>query len=126
MVARTEALLEVGGFDDRFFLYYEEEDLCMALRERGSRAVVVRSAVALHAGTGSSAGSGQAALAPLRLRSEYVFFRKHRSRLYAEMARASVATVVLATGVWRRARRREAAHEPGTIRAMYGLKAGQR
>ena len=126
MVARTEALLEVGGFDDRFFLYYEEEDLCMALRERGLRAVVVRSAIATHAGTASSDGAGQAALAPLRLRSEYVFFRKHRSRLYAELARASGASMVLATRLWRRARHREPAHMPGTIRAMYGLKARER
>jgi N-acetylglucosaminyl-diphospho-decaprenol L-rhamnosyltransferase len=122
MLARTEALLQVGGFDDRFFLYYEEEDLCIALRERGWRAVVVRSSVARHAGTGSSDGSSQEALAPLRLRSEYVFFRKHRSRLYAELARASVASMVLATRLWRRARGREAAHTAGTIRTLYGLK----
>jgi N-acetylglucosaminyl-diphospho-decaprenol L-rhamnosyltransferase len=126
MVARTDALLAVGGFDDRFFLYYEEEDLCVALRARGWRAVIVRSAVAFHAGTGSSDGIDPAGLAPVRMRSEYLFFRKHRSRLYAELARASGALMVLATSLWRRARGREPAQVAGTIRAMYGLERRQR
>jgi GT2 family glycosyltransferase len=35
MLARREALEETGGFDERFFLFSEETDLCWRLRRRG-------------------------------------------------------------------------------------------
>lgn len=39
MVCRTEALREVGGFDARYFLYFEDADLCRTLRLAGWRVV---------------------------------------------------------------------------------------
>jgi N-acetylglucosaminyl-diphospho-decaprenol L-rhamnosyltransferase len=35
MLARCEAFHAVGGFDERYFLYYEDIDLCRRLRVRG-------------------------------------------------------------------------------------------
>jgi GT2 family glycosyltransferase len=35
MLARTAALEDVGHFDERFFLYSEETDLCWRLKQRG-------------------------------------------------------------------------------------------
>lgn len=32
---RTEIFSEIGGFDERFFLYFEDVDLCSAVRKRG-------------------------------------------------------------------------------------------
>jgi GT2 family glycosyltransferase len=34
-MAKTEALRQIGGFDERFFLYHEEMDLCIRLRKAG-------------------------------------------------------------------------------------------
>jgi GT2 family glycosyltransferase len=34
ILARTQALIEVGGFDERFFLYMEDTDLCRRMAER--------------------------------------------------------------------------------------------
>jgi GT2 family glycosyltransferase len=39
MVFRSEAYREVGGFDERFFLYYEDVDICRRLRARGRSAM---------------------------------------------------------------------------------------
>jgi GT2 family glycosyltransferase len=45
------AFEEVGGFDERFFLYKEEEDLCLQLRRRGHRILYEPSVVVRHRGS---------------------------------------------------------------------------
>ncbi|HUZ83378.1 MAG TPA: glycosyltransferase family 2 protein [Gaiellales bacterium] len=35
LMVRTQAFREVGGFDERFFMYLEDVDLCRRLRDRG-------------------------------------------------------------------------------------------
>jgi GT2 family glycosyltransferase len=52
---RREAFEEVGGFDDRYFCYFEDVDLGFRLRLRGHRCMYVHSAVVRHV---SSALSG--------------------------------------------------------------------
>jgi N-acetylglucosaminyl-diphospho-decaprenol L-rhamnosyltransferase len=47
MVIRRTAFEAAGGFDDRFFLYKEEEDLCLRIRRAGGR-VVYQPAVRVH------------------------------------------------------------------------------
>jgi GT2 family glycosyltransferase len=49
---RREPVLELGGFDERFFLYLEDADLALRLRLAGWTCVY-EPAVALHAGEGS-------------------------------------------------------------------------
>jgi GT2 family glycosyltransferase len=50
---RREAVLDVGGFDERYFAYLEDIDLALALRRGGWRCLY-EPATALHAGEGSS------------------------------------------------------------------------
>jgi GT2 family glycosyltransferase len=47
---------ELGGFDESFFLYFEEADLCRRVRAAGRRVRWVRSARIVHAGGASSGG----------------------------------------------------------------------
>lgn len=54
MLARTAALREVGGFDERFFLYVEDADLCRRLHDRGWRVLYDPSVHVVHAGGGSA------------------------------------------------------------------------
>jgi len=51
-VYRRAPVLELGGFDERFFLYLEDVDLALRLRLAGWRCMY-EPAVALHAGEGS-------------------------------------------------------------------------
>lgn len=48
MECRTEALRDVGGFDPRYFLYFEDADLSRALQARGWRCVFCPEAVVTH------------------------------------------------------------------------------
>ena len=51
-----ELFLDVGGFDERFFCYYEDTDLALRLRLRGHRCLYEPDAVVHHVGF-ASAGS---------------------------------------------------------------------
>jgi N-acetylglucosaminyl-diphospho-decaprenol L-rhamnosyltransferase len=69
----------VGGFDERFFYWYEDVDLCRRLVDRG-RIAYVHDAPFEHIGSATFAGWGS----PQRVRSWYGgvfrYFAKHRPR----------------------------------------------
>src|SRR5205085_1884453 len=48
MLAKRAALTAVRGFDERFFLYWEDADLCRRLRNRGYHVRYVPGATAIH------------------------------------------------------------------------------
>ena len=48
MLFRSEVFRQLGGFDERYFLYYEDVDLCLRLRGLGYDALLEPRAVALH------------------------------------------------------------------------------
>jgi GT2 family glycosyltransferase len=48
MLVRRDAFMAAGGFDERFFLYWEDADLCRRLRSRGYHVRYVPGATAVH------------------------------------------------------------------------------
>jgi len=48
MLARKKDLLALGGFDEHFFMYYEDADLCRRMHEMGKRVVYFPSARMIH------------------------------------------------------------------------------
>ncbi len=54
VLLRMSALKTIGPFDEAIFLYYEDDDFCLRLREAGYSAVLVPDAVVNHAGGGWS------------------------------------------------------------------------
>jgi GT2 family glycosyltransferase len=70
MLVRREALDAVGGFDERFFLYSEEVDLCLRVHRAGWRIIHVPSLTILHHGSDGRALdprlAGQSAWAQLQ------------------------------------------------------------
>lgn len=57
MFVRAEVLKEVGLFDEQYFMYYEDSDLCYRAKRAGWEIWYVPSAVVYH-GNGKSAGVG--------------------------------------------------------------------
>lgn len=53
-LVRRDVFRQAGGFDERFFVYFEEVDLSRRLRTSGWRSVHLAGASAFHAGAGTS------------------------------------------------------------------------
>jgi len=87
MLARRSALVDVGGLDDRYRLYWEEIDLARRLHDRGWAVLLVPDATAVHRGKGSPAPS------ELRRRAyrhgEHVYMRTHHGRAAAAVVSAA-------------------------------------
>jgi GT2 family glycosyltransferase len=78
LCVRREAFAQVGGWDERFFMYGEDTDLGFRLRERGWVLRYEPSARVLHAGRASSHGSAQALR---RAESRLTYARAHERGL---------------------------------------------
>jgi GT2 family glycosyltransferase len=48
LMMRRELFLELGGFDENIFLFYEDDDLCRRLSDRGRALIYVHAATARH------------------------------------------------------------------------------
>lgn len=57
-LCRRDAFEMVGGFDESFFCYIEDVDLCFRLRLMGERCLQLQTAVVHHVGSASSGGGG--------------------------------------------------------------------
>lgn len=76
MLTRREALAEVGGFDERYFLYWEDADLCRRLRHAGWETRYMPGAMAVH-DTGQSSRNARALANREFHRSAYRYFATH-------------------------------------------------
>jgi GT2 family glycosyltransferase len=87
-IIRRTTLEQVGYFDEQFFLYYEEVDLCRRIKQAGYRIRYWPDVVVVHLGGESSktvkslrmSRSG-AQLELWRMRSALLYYRKHHGSL---------------------------------------------
>lgn len=81
MLIRTDLFRQLGGFDPRFFLYFEETDLCLRTTQQGHEIWAVGEAVARHVGAASTAKTGHdlesSCIAEHYYRSRYYYLVKH-------------------------------------------------
>ena len=76
MLVRRSAFEEVGGFDARYFLYWEDADLCRRLRARGYEIRYVPGATAVHR-VGHSSRTARAASIRAFHESAYLYYATH-------------------------------------------------
>jgi GT2 family glycosyltransferase len=75
MIARLKIIKRIGGFDNVFFLYGEDQDLCLRIRKLGYEIGYIDSATVVHYG-GQSEGLSTA-IWKKKIHAEYTFYRKH-------------------------------------------------
>ena len=84
MLIRRSALQQAQGFDEGFFLYYEDEDLCLRLLDQAGPIVVDPAAQVQHLSRGSVGGRQRFQAEYLRglhhIQSKFRFRRKHLGR----------------------------------------------
>ncbi len=76
---RQEAFRQVGFFDEDYFIFLEETDLCCRLRKAGWRCVALPNLKMYHLGGGGTKKKIRAETTIEYYRSLYKFFRKNRS-----------------------------------------------
>ncbi len=110
LLLRSRALNSTGLFDPRFFVYWEDVDLCLRLRERGWRLTVAPEAVIRHRLSATTHSNKDELMNASAVR----FFRKHGPwggwpaivlGVSARIARRALrGDFVAARAVWRGAR----------------------
>jgi GT2 family glycosyltransferase len=76
LLLRRTALEQAGVLDERFFVYFEEVDLCLRLKQAGWRVCYVDDAIITHIG-GQSSQTDRAVSLRYRYESLFAFYRKH-------------------------------------------------
>jgi N-acetylglucosaminyl-diphospho-decaprenol L-rhamnosyltransferase len=91
---RRQLFSELGGFDDRYFLYFDEVDFSLRARRRGARTYFLKEATVFHAEHVSTNQTGDLQLYH-QLRSSILFAYRYWSRLHASLLVVATFTVEL-------------------------------
>jgi GT2 family glycosyltransferase len=95
MFIRKSVIDEVGGFDERFFMYYEEVDWCRRMAQAGWEVYYLPTAEVIHH-QASSAKKTKLFASRVAYRSQYLYFRKHHGLFQAIILRMLSALVLSA------------------------------
>jgi GT2 family glycosyltransferase len=103
LLLRKTVIDTIGLFDPRYFLYYEEVDLCRAAKAAGWKVMYCPETSVVHVGgesarsVGALTSSGRQ-LSALQMESELLYFRKHYriSGALANLALGLLGDIILA------------------------------
>jgi hypothetical protein len=100
LLLRRAAYAEVGGLDERLFMYGEEMDWCWRARARGWSTIYSDRARVVHHG-GASGADARGPLYVRNLEARLAFLRNHRGTWRASVAREVMTLgALLRLGLW--------------------------
>lgn len=82
---------KVGGFNEEYFMYYEDMDYCLKVRKADCKNYYVPAAVVVHHGGQSSGGEYSKFSSVMMAESGWRFFRTHRGPIRAALYRVCLA-----------------------------------
>jgi len=105
LLVRREVIEQVGGFDERFHMYGEDNDWCLRIVQAGWQLIFQPAAVVLHHGAQSSLQRWNN-LEKLRIQLEAGYLFQKRSLPRRRLLTNQLASFVTASGqhLWRRLR----------------------
>lgn len=95
LMARADAVRDVGGMDDRFFLYFEDVDWCSRMARRGWRVVYVHDATMVHAHQRASASGFMTPGKRMHIESALRFYEKWSAVLFLWKKKSTEIRAVL-------------------------------
>lgn len=98
LAIRREAFNAVGGFDESYFMYFEDADLCCRLRKVGWEVHFAPVTTVVHVGSASTAHY-RADMAAQLLHSTDQFYQRHSSRLSIAFMSVIVKSLMLSKWV---------------------------
>jgi hypothetical protein len=109
LMVRSATLTQVGGFDERYFMYCEEIDLCRRIRTEGWEIYCLPQAEIVHL-VGQSTRQFRDQMYVALWRSRFLMFEEHENVLFRWAARRLVHL-----GLWAETRRARASAGRGEI-----------
>jgi GT2 family glycosyltransferase len=86
LMVRQQVIEETGGFDERFFLYFEETDLCLRARRSGWTSTYLPQSHVIHIGSVSTGMKTWKRMPPYWFDSRLWYFTKNHGVPYAALA----------------------------------------
>lgn len=103
LMIRRDLFEQLGGFDPRYFLYFEETDLCRRAARRGAEIWAVPGAVARHEAGGSTRNETDrhysGCIAEHFFESRFYFLRKHYGWIAAALAELGELGAMMARAI---------------------------
>lgn len=93
MLFRSEVFKKVGGFDEKFFLYLEDTDICLRLRKKGYEVVYFPDAVFYHK-LGSSAKKEKIRTKIIHNISMFYYLRKNMNYNFFVLSLIFIALLI--------------------------------
>jgi GT2 family glycosyltransferase len=100
LAVRRSALKEVGGWDEGFFMYFEEVDLCRRIKDRGGEILFLPQSRIVHLG-GRSTAQVRSKKQMMIFRSMFRYFDQHESALKGRCFRWTFKLLYVLTSVVR-------------------------
>jgi GT2 family glycosyltransferase len=92
MLFRASAFQEMNGFDEKFFLYFEDTDICWRLNQAGWNCLLVPDAKIFHEGNASTQGKLAIWRSYYHTRNRLLFFLKNKTGIAALPILLAVST----------------------------------
>ncbi len=118
MMVRSKVLKEVGLFDEEFFLYFEETDLCRRVREGGYKIAYVRESSVAHIGSVSTGMKEWAKVPDYWYDSRRHYFLKNHGSAYLAAADVALTLGSVAWQVRRRLQGKQDSDPPGFLTGL--------
>lgn len=118
LMVRHRVFEQTGGFDEQFFLYFEETDLSLRARRAGWRSVYVPASRVMHIGSVSTGMKSWKRIPPFWFDSRLWYFTKNHGVFYAAaatLAHLAGALISRFRGLFQTTRREHPEHFLGDL-----------
>ncbi len=97
IIARREVIEKINGFDERYFLYGEDIDICLSARKAGYPIGYIPNAIITHWGGQSEILTPATDVLLKKFKAEIIFYRKH----YSKKAVQAICRANMVQAYWR-------------------------